>query len=347
MLGAYLYDLATDKKKGFVHVPLKAFLFVCSLLYGGLIRLLRFWQGFRQNAIGCRVVSIGNPTLGGTGKTPLTMLVAGFFSSRQEKTVILTRGYRAGSTSGDEPALMSSRLPEVRVFVDSDRLRSGRRAVKEYGATVAVLDDGFQQWRLRKDLEIVTVDAQEGFGNLRMIPAGIMREPLDGLSRADICVITNTHLQPDTERIRRLINRYNPRALVVESRLEPLFLSRPALAGTTCPLETLKGIKLGVFCGIAKPGAFLSLSRQLGYTPVFTRFFPDHHAFSRADLVCLCADSRGAQATALLTTEKDAARFTPDLLASCSLDLYTLVVQLRISTNEQVFYERLSGLLSA
>ena len=166
----YLFELATDKRKGFCAAAVKAFLFPLSLIYGCGVALVSAFHRCNRISLPCRVISVGNITLGGTGKTLLVEYVARWLKQAGARPAILTRGYKRGADDmGDEPAMLSRKL-SLPVLVDPDRVRSGRKACAELKAGVAVLDDGFQQWRLKKDLDIVCVDGISGFGNRRLLP---------------------------------------------------------------------------------------------------------------------------------------------------------------------------------
>ncbi|MFH1339262.1 MAG: tetraacyldisaccharide 4'-kinase, partial [Candidatus Omnitrophota bacterium] len=264
----YLYLLATDKKKGSVAGIFKCLLFILSLIYGMSVRILSFIYGIKPYRLNCKVISIGNITLGGTGKTSLVELLALKLKERGCNTAVLSRGYKRKSihyplsavryeTMGDEPFMLSKNLCDIPVIVDKDRIRAAKKAIRDYGTDAVILDDGFQQWRISKDLEIVTIDATNPFGNLRLLPRGILREPLSSLKRADIFVLAKVNLRPANQGIEEILKKVNPGALIVEAIHSPLGFyrigdSRDNLLG---PGE-FKGKKASLVCGIADPRSF-------------------------------------------------------------------------------------------
>jgi len=229
----YLYSLATDRSRGFIAAIIKFFLFLASAIYGLVIRALIFLYRLSPCRLGCKVISVGNITLGGTGKTSLVKVIAGYLQQRGHKVAILTRGYKRKKITnyelritnyenmGDEPYMLQMSLADIPVIVDSNRVRSANRAISEYGTDTVIFDDGLQQWRIKKDLEIVTIDATNPFGNLHMIPRGILREPLSCLKRADVFVLTKTNLNADLESIKDILNKLNPSGLIIESIHQP------------------------------------------------------------------------------------------------------------------------------
>jgi len=180
-LKKYLYNLATDRTCGFAQDLIKACLFVLSGIYGLIIKTLLFFSGLNSVRLNCKVISVGNITLGGTGKTSLVALIAECLRAQGHKVAILTRGYKkplgnidreskSYQSMGDEPYMLSLKLKDIPVIVDKDRLRSAGRAIKEFARDTVILDDGFQQWRIAKDLDVVTLDAINPWGNQMLIP---------------------------------------------------------------------------------------------------------------------------------------------------------------------------------
>jgi tetraacyldisaccharide 4'-kinase len=228
----FLYYLATDRYKGFFFGIFKSFLWILSLIYGLIVRLLVLFYRGRRYRLDCKVISVGNITVGGTGKTSLVEWICRYLKKQGHRVAILSRGYKRETpnlkfqipnyeTMGDEPYMLQMRLEGIPVIVDADRIRAGRRAVNIFKADTVILDDGFQQWRIAKDLEIVTIDATRPFGNGQLLPRGILREPLSSLARADILVLTKTNLSHKTSGIREALYSWSPKASVFESSHEP------------------------------------------------------------------------------------------------------------------------------
>jgi tetraacyldisaccharide 4'-kinase len=232
-LREYLYSLATDKEKGLVAGVIKLFLFALSLVYGLFLRIIIFFRRRRLYRLGCKVISVGNITLGGTGKTTLVEYIACYLKEQGYKVAILTRGYKRKDTRhktqdtryeemGDEAYMLVKKLTDIPVVVGADRVKAAKKAIRDYSANALILDDGFQQWHIHKDLEIVAINAQNPFGNKRIIPRGILREPLGNLGRADIFMLTKTNFNPDIEALKLFLKSLNPSARVFESRHEPV-----------------------------------------------------------------------------------------------------------------------------
>lgn len=351
-LRRYLLDLATDQGTGFFASLAKIPLFLLSLVYGMFVRVLSRAQSLRPFHPGIKVISVGNITLGGTGKTMLVEYIAHVLSGTGHPAAVLTRGYkkpRRGRSCaengyealGDEGAMLKRGFPGMPVLVDPDRVRSARLAAAQ-GCAAVILDDGFQQWRIRKDLDIVCVDAR-GFGNGCCIPRGLLREPLSALRRAQVFVITNRGLVRDTVSLRGFLAGINPRALIVESGHQAQGLFAPGARAMT-PAEKIGAAAL--VCGIGNPDSFFNSCREAGIDgPRIV--FPDHHAFTASDFERIAVVCRGAGARAVVITRKDEARLSPGEFEARGLAVYVLRVTLRIKDNEQEFIRRLRGLFPA
>ncbi|MBC8436528.1 MAG: tetraacyldisaccharide 4'-kinase [Candidatus Omnitrophica bacterium] len=327
----FLYNLATGKKQGGVYTLTKFFLFLLSLVYAAAVKIIIFFSRLSAVRLECRVVSIGNITLGGTGKTSLVEYVARRLKGEGRQVAILSRGYK----SGDEPFMLQQKLKDTAVIVGADRIRGARQAIKDYAADTVILDDGFQQWRLRKDLEIVTIDAVNPFGNRHLLPRGILREPLSGLKRADIFVLTKTNLSRGSDELKRFLNRINPRALICESIHRPAgfydFNNPDELLNT----DSLKGESVTLFCGIADPASFEKLIENLDIKAALCFRFPDHYNYSEEEFKRIAEESKRRNINILVTTEKDAARFCPQGIP-CNLQrILVLRIELVIKGNDK------------
>lgn len=301
-----------------------------SLLYGAALRLHHagYQLGLaRKTRLPAAVVSIGNLTLGGTGKTTAAMAVAGWLARHGKRVAILSRGYRAAGESksivvsegdgplvdleeaGDEPYMMAEALQGVAVLVGKDRRRTGRLAVERLGAEVLVLDDGFQYQRLEKDVEVALVDALAPFGYDFLVPRGMLREPPTHLARADAVWLTHSDLlrEPDLMAVRARIEELAPDARIWEARHAPKRL-RP-LRGDTKeqPLEALRGRTVVALSSIGNPVAFERTLEQIGAVILGRARFPDHHRYRAEDLRDV-ASGEAASAQWIVTTPKDAVR---------------------------------------
>jgi tetraacyldisaccharide 4'-kinase len=287
---------------------LESLLWPFSLPYGAAARLrARAYRTglLRAQHLDSFVISVGNLTVGGTGKTPMVLWVARRLLDENKKVGILTRGYRghespSGPTS-DEVHLLQSRLGDRVAFgVGPDRYARGRELAKR-GIDWFILDDGFQHLQLARDVDIVLIDATNPFGGGHLLPAGRLREPKSALARADIVVITRSDHAPAIE------------AIVRRESSAPIFYARTQLdfirgftdgqLGGEVPPAQLG--KLFAFCGIANPGAYLTDLRKWGLDIAGHRFFPDHHRFTQHDDATIEREARACGASALICTEKD------------------------------------------
>ena len=352
----YLYNLATDKERGFLSALLKPLLFVLSLIYGLIVRVLIFINTGNQYRLKAKVISIGNITLGGTGKTSLVEYIARYLSGSRHKLAILSRGYKrrscgcagqalAHDVMGDETHMLQKNLG-VPVIVDSDRVRGGNLAIKEGHPDTLILDDGFQQWRIKKDLEIVTIDAANPFGNGCLLPRGILREPLFSLGRADIFMLAKTNLTPDTQKIKHKLKELNPRALIADSVHAPAGFYELGGPGKLLSTEELKGKTVILISGIGDPASFEQLISGLGVKIGISLRFEDHYNYSREDLEKAALAAKEKNIDIFVTTEKDAARLTPEVAVLRGLKVLVLRIELKIIANEKEFHNRLLKLYS-
>jgi tetraacyldisaccharide 4'-kinase len=346
----YLYNLATDKYRGKLAGLLKIFLYLACLIYGLIVRLLIFIYRLKPHRLNCKVISVGNITLGGTGKTSLVAFIAKYLKGQGHKVAILSRGYKRKVTSydsiGDEPYMLKMNLRDVAVIVDADRVRGAKHAIGDYGVDTVILDDGFQQWKIKKDLEIVTVDCTNPFGNGYLIPRGILREPLSSLKRADTFVLTKTNLNPDVQDIKDFLNRLNPYALIIESIHYPLGFFKVDEEQELLKIDVLKGSTVTLMSGIADPDSFENLMVTLGINIGLVFRFPDHYAYAQKDLENIIEESRKKHIDTIVTTEKDAARLYELRVTSYELRVLFLRIELKITRDEQEFYNRLLSLYS-
>jgi len=305
----------------------KLLLLPLTPLYGGGVRLraAAYRRGLLKTIrLPAPVVSVGNLTFGGTGKTPTVLALARDLARRGRRPAVLTRGYRrrgskplvligpeAGATAeaaGDEPLEMARRLPGVPVIVDADRARGGREALR-LGADVLLLDDGFQHLTLARDLNLLLIDAGNPWGGGRLPPRGKLREPVAAVRRADAVLVTKLGESGKTfDAVVADIRRLAPDMPVLGSRLAP---GRWLTAAGPRPVNELAGRRVFAFAGIARPGGFVEVLRALGAEVVGTRWFDDHHRYRASDLRRLAAEAEGLGAVPV-TTSKDAVKLPAD-----------------------------------
>jgi len=347
----YLYNLATDRKKGFLSGIFKALLFVLSLIYGLIVRILIFINKLKSQRLNVKVISVGNITLGGTGKTSLVEFIARYLKGQGHKVAILSRGYKrkatpyysavpSSKTMGDEAYMLFRNLADVPVIIEVDRIKAAGRAAKDFSADTVILDDGLQQWKIKKDLEIVAIDATNPLGNRHLLPRGILREPLSGLRRADMFVLTKTNLEPATKEIKDFLNRINPRAVIIESMHQPMGFYNVEKPGELYGAEVLKGKTVTLFSGIGGPDAFENLITSLDIKVGLSFRFPDHHNYTEKDLEKIISSSRDKNIDTVITTEKDAVRILELGLGDRGLSFFYLRIAMAIK-DEKRFYNRL------
>jgi tetraacyldisaccharide 4'-kinase len=257
------------------------------------------------------VVSVGNLTVGGTGKTPMVLALAERFAEQGRNVAILTRGYKGtpggeagrGEPQSDEVALLRERLEgKVQLGVGADRYKSGM-VLARHGIDTFVLDDGFQHVKLARDVNVVLVDATDPFGGGRVLPAGRLREPLAALRRADILVITRS-VQESSAAIETVVRRYAAAPIFYASTRLKGVLRIPRL-DVPLPEEDWRKARFFAFCGIGNPAAFFGDLRQWGFQVAGERSFADHHSYSQAEAAALEQAASSCGADALLCTEKD------------------------------------------
>ena len=331
----------------------------------------------RRFPLGCQVISVGNVTVGGTGKTPMVEMLARELSREGRKVAILSRGYRKkektalqklgdvfkggashtpprivsdgrrllldSEMSGDEPYMLATNLPDVVVLVDKDRVKSGRYAVRHFGCDTLLLDDGFQYQKLLHRLDLVLVDRTNPFGNGNVLPRGFLREPARNIARAKFICITKAR-HGDTDELRRRIRELNPGAGIMECNHEPCALVG-AFSREHHPLEQLRGMKVVALSGIASPQSFEKSLEELGATLLKRRRYADHHRFSQQEVIDIVNEAQSLGADAVVTTEKDAVRMTR--IDRCAVPVYYVRIEVRFASGEEEFRRCISHITFA
>ncbi len=276
---------------------------------GAGARNLAFDRGWKAvHRAGVPVVSVGNLTLGGTGKTPMVEWIGRWFRARGVRVAILSRGYGDASGMNDEGRVLEENLPDVPHLQGGDRVALARVAVEELESEVLVLDDGFQHRRLARDLDVVLLDALEPVGLGRIFPRGLLREPVGSLKRAGVVVLSRADLVDESTRrsIRARAERAAGPLNWAMARHAPLDLVDSA--GASYTLAELQGRKVGAFCGIGNPAGFRRTLEGMGVEVVGFRAFPDHHPYGAVDVADLAAWLRSTGADLALTTQKDSVK---------------------------------------
>ncbi|MCJ7664551.1 MAG: tetraacyldisaccharide 4'-kinase [Desulfobacterales bacterium] len=336
-------------------------LLVVSWIYGVVVwvRTQFYEKGlFKTRQLPCRVLSVGNITLGGTGKTPLVIALARELLKRGIQVGILSRGYKGmkerqggivsdgqriyltPAESGDEPFMLARMLPGVPVLVGKKRYDMGIYAHDRFGMDVLILDDGFQHLRIKRDVDIVLIDARHRFGNGHLFPRGPLREPLRCLRRASLLVLTKAEPSQPLEEIEDILGSHAPAVPLYHSRYKSAFLLEAA-SSKMLPPHMVRGKRVFAFAGIADPGYFVYLLKELGAEVVKEIHFPDHYNYERKDLTMLREHSKTVDL--FVTTEKDFVKL--QRLPLNDIPLYILDIEQEIV--EATFYQEICSAISS
>lgn len=294
-------------------------LYPLSVVYGLVVKTRSLLYGLNilpSYGLSKKVVSIGNITVGGTGKTPVTIFLAEFFQKSGKKVAVLSRGYMGSAKgaavvsdgkelflgpkeAGDEPYLIAMRLKGIPVAVSADRVRGGRLLIERFSPDVIILDDAFQHIRLRRDINIVLIDSAEGFGPGYLLPRGVLREPVSSLRRADFALVKGG---PPENSVLKALQKYSVPCM-------PFTYTPSAIydieTGEEEPVTSLAGKKALPVCGIANPSSFLETLSGLGVVFESRIVYPDHHAYDEEDIAAI---EKAADSSMVITTEKDACK---------------------------------------
>ncbi len=368
----YVLDVIFERRRDFGARLTRTALFGISKIYEAAVQFRLFlWKNriFRDHTLGCQVVSIGNLTVGGTGKTPVVEVFARALQQAGRRVAILSRGYKStprplwqriltkitfqddqippkivsdghsllldSAQAGDEPYMLASNLKDVVVLVDKNRVKAGRYAISKFGCDTLLLDDGFQYLALKSRLDICLVDRHNPFGNHYLLPRGTLREPIANLKRAHYIFITKCN-DRGARKLRRYIRDYNARAEIIECTHQPLYL-QDVFSGERQELSYLRGRNVAAISGIAMPESFENGLRDLGANVIYAKRYADHHRYTQQEILNMINRSLKRGATAILTTEKDAVRFPK--IDRRDIPLYYLRVEIRIIAGAKDFQD--------
>jgi tetraacyldisaccharide 4'-kinase len=343
---AHFRELAGGSSRGVVSTALRAALTGASLPYRVVIAVRNRLYDMGTLPITCvstPVISIGNITLGGTGKTPLVEYVCRWLLDRGKRPVILSRGYGTAAGRNDEAMLLEANLPDVPHLQGPDRVALASRAIAECRPDVLVLDDGFQHRRLGRDLDVVLIDCMNPFGYGHLLPRGLLREPVAALRRADVVVLTRSNQCSEETRveIRRTIRAAAGEKPVVLAEHRPVSVwSRD---GSSDPLVAVRDRSVAAFCGIGNPAAFWETLRHARANVVGTRAFPDHHRYSASDLAVLGSWVSNLKPDIVLTTQKDLVKIGVTQIAD--RPLRALRIEVAISEEAELLDRSLASVL--
>ncbi len=372
----YFLRLIHDEEVRGVFTPVIIFvMYIGSLIYRGLVdlRLLGYELGFSgKERLNCFVISLGNITVGGTGKTPTAQRLAKEIRDMGYRVVILNRGYRAkfrgevgivsdGKTlqmdaaeAGDEAYMLAKHLPNVPVLIGARRAVTGQYAIENFGAEVVILDDGFQHWQVIRDFDILLIDAVSVFGNGYLLPRGILRESMSHISRADVCLMTKVDQarEGSCDLIRETVARYNSSAQIVESIHQPRCLIPLAdwsvdLASEGVPVETISGRKVMAVSAIGNPASFERTLRDLGAEIISSLRYPDHHDYTIMEMEDILRRADSFAAEMIVVTEKDAVKIPNEVAKeNWNIPIYVICVEVKFLEGATEFKRELRRRLS-
>ena len=366
-LEQFAIDVILEREHGIRAGFLRRILHGLSFFYQQIVQLrLYFYRKriFRERTLGCLVISIGNLTVGGTGKTPIVEKFARALQAGGRRVAILSRGYKSvprpskrtwwqrlrrdtvdpprvvsdgksllldSLTAGDEPYMLAQNLKNVIVLVDKNRVKSGIFAIDKWKVDTLLLDDGMQFLHLKHRLDIVLIDRQAPFGNEFLLPRGTLREPPHNLRRASYIFITKSTGENNDALVKR-IRRYNRTAEIIECAHKPLYLQN-VISGERLPLERLRDTFVGTICAIAAPESFEDGLRKLGARVDLSKRYIDHHRYSEAELQSFINRCIRRDLEMIVTTEKDAVRMPR--LPDTGVPVYFLRVEIEIISGQE------------
>jgi tetraacyldisaccharide 4'-kinase len=359
-------DVVLGRRHGVRAALLRSILYALSLVYDKLVQLRLYLyrkRVFRERALGCLVITIGNLTVGGTGKTPIVEKFARALQAGGRRVAILSRGYKSvprkrgwlswvrgdyepprvvsdgksllldSVKAGDEPYMLAHNLKDVIVLVDKNRVKSGRFAIDKWQVDTLLLDDGFQYLHLKHRLDMVLVDRQAPFGNELLLPRGTLRERPRNLRRASYIFITKNTGEPNFELMRR-IRRYNRTAEVIECAHKPLYLQN-ILTGERLTLDALRDAFIGSLCAIAAPESFENALQKFGAHVDLAKRYIDHHYYTEAELISFINRCIRRDLAMIVTTEKDSVRMPRLPESEVKVPIYFLRVEIEILSGHE------------
>ncbi len=369
----YFLDVINGNKHSKKDIFFRVFLFSVSRLYRSITQF-RLWlysnRIFRNRSIGCLVVSIGNLTCGGTGKTPVVEIFAKTLRKKGRNVAILSRGYRSkdkrtlldkirqrfsskkheiaprvvsdghslkldSMQAGDEPYMLASNLKDVAVIVDKDRVKSGLFAIDKFKTDTILLDDGFQYLDLKSHINILLVDSTCPFHNHHVLPRGLLREPIKNVRRADFIFLTKSNGGSHLRHLKTFLRKHNRQAEIIECCHKPQYLEKVYSRGDKEDLSFLKGRKIAAISAIAYPASFEAFLEELGSKIVHRKSYADHHRFTELELIDFLNKAKANGAEYILTTEKDAVRMPK--LNRRDIEFYFLRVEIDILSGQENF----------
>lgn len=334
-------------------------LYPLSTIYGFVVktRIFFYKKGLLKSVrLPIPVISVGNITLGGTGKTPVIEYIAHYLQKKGKRVAILSRGYAATikqeksplnkNICNDEHLVFQENIPDIPHLLNKDRVKSGLCAIRQFQVQYLLLDDGFQHLRLARDMNIVTIDALNPFGFGHIFPRGMLREPLDELRRADMFMLTHAD-QCSHDKIQLIMDQLHAIAghvPVVETVHKPIWLES-SQGAEMIDINVLQGKRVFAFCAIGNPESFRKSIESLGGELLNFHIFPDHHVYTASELRTLNAEAKRVRTEVIIVTQKDRVKIK-NVCEMWDFPLWTLKIEIRIVKGYEIFENKMNAILN-
>jgi tetraacyldisaccharide 4'-kinase len=343
----YFYELMTDARQQKMDKAVQWCLLMLSKVYGFIAEITHamyqehWFPVYRSPK---PVISVGNITVGGVGKTPLVIWLVKVLTEKNYRVVVLSRGY--GGINGrlnDETRMFKEIFPKIPIMIGRNRKESIRKALNQEPVDIFIADDAFQHWPLDRDLDIVLIDASNPFGNGYLVPRGILREKIDALIRTDIFILTKTDQIASTKPLHAQLRQINSRALIVEAQHVPRCF-RDIFSGKIYDLDFVKNQKVAAFCAIGDPFSFAHTLQQVGPTLTSNFTFTDHHIYTDEDIMYVIESARKENVNILVTTHKDAVKISDFRTLFQGLTVLSLEIDFKFNKGEDEVIQRILSL---
>ena len=355
MLKEYYLSILYGQQRGFIAALIKSTLSAFAYPYSAVLNTRGFLYKFgivKSTRLPVKVISIGNITTGGTGKTPLVESMARYLHEKNKKVAILSRGYGGNNplqenndNVNDECLILRENLQDVPVLAGKDRVSNGEKAIRESGVDCLLLDDGFQHLKLKRDLDIVVIDSLNPFGGENLIPRGSLREPLKNLGRADMFIISHCN-QSKEQKIKSIytkLNYVNNDAPVCESIHRPVHIEN-IMDGSILEPEWLNGKRIYGLSAIGNPESFTYTLKGLGADLIKHRKFHDHHNYNREEIIDIISEAKSLNADAIVVTQKDIVKIRN--MDIKGFNILSLKIETQITKGIEMYEEAIDRVLN-
>jgi tetraacyldisaccharide 4'-kinase len=356
MLKEYYLSILYGQQRGFIAALIKSILSTLTYPYSAVLntRNILYKNGVvKSTRLPIKVISIGNITTGGTGKTPLVEFMARNLLEKNKKVAILSRGYggndplqKNNDNVNDECIILRENLQDVPVFAGKDRVKNGERAIMDYDVDCLILDDGFQHLKLKRDLDIVVIDSLNPFGGENLIPRGSLREPLKSLGRADLFIIShcNQSREQNIKSIYTKLNHVNNDAPVCESIHRPVHIEN-ITDGSILEPEWLNGKRIYGLSAIGNPESFTYTLKGLGADLIKHRKFHDHHNYNKEEIIDIISEAKLLNADAIVVTQKDIVKIRN--MDIKGFNILSLKIEIQITKGIELYDEAIDRVLNS